>query len=106
MTCDGRFPHIEFTDGIFYNLVDISLRKNHKMVDVNFNDYDNEEIDENEINADGNLSDNVFLDGMKNNKEEDDEDEEFIKKELIGKKPFCKLDEIRKISFSNFDINY
>jgi len=106
VTCDGRFPHIEFTDGIFYNLVDISLRKGHKMVDVNYNDYDNEEIDENEINVDGNLSDNVFLDGMKNNKEEDEEDEEFIKKELVGRKPFCKLDEIRKISFSNFDINY
>jgi hypothetical protein len=31
VTCDGRFPHIEFSDGYYYNIIDFSVKnKNYK----------------------------------------------------------------------------
>jgi hypothetical protein len=34
LTCDGRFPHAEFSDGNYYNILDFSLQKTKKIISL------------------------------------------------------------------------
>ena len=100
--CDGRYPHVEFSDGLFYNLVDF-VAKNQLHIFEEDNEYLETRPDDNIKDYSGSLSDKVFLNGVKNIKENDSYMD--LRKDLFGKKPISLLDKIRKTSFSAIEGN-
>ena len=103
-TCDGRYPHTEFGDGLFYNIVDFVTENQLKMYDID-NEYQETGPDDVNIqNYSNSVSDKVFLNGIKTIKENDDYSD--LRIHLYGKTPVSQLDNIRRLSWSEIEGNY
>lgn len=45
VTCDGRFPHVEFSDGLYYNIIDFRINKGHESGEQTKTNTHNNQID-------------------------------------------------------------
>ena len=97
VTCDGRFPHIEFSDGKFYNLINFSLTNN-------VNNYDdNEQESPSEMEEKENNSNKSLNNGLKhdNNQRDDFSAFEDLRTNLESNIFESKMEFVRESSFKD-----
>lgn len=110
-TCDGRYPHIEFSDGLFYNMIDFIQPNEISMNDNMNNNDDIHDLDDTRTedlqqleNDLGNLNSKCFFDEIKNFQSHDD----FLnlRIDLYGKKFSSNMAEIRNEPFSKIELKF
>lgn len=108
-TCDGQYPHIEFSDGLFYNLIDFNKPKRNNINDyINDNTHDSDDNKTDDIKKleDDlcNLPNQCFFDEMKHFRPQ--EDFLSLRIDLYGKKFQSKMDEILNEPFSKIELKF
>ena len=101
-SCDGRFPNVEFEDGNLYNMVSFYILK--KSITDNYNDFGNAQEPPDMSSIDSKKSEE-FFENLKNLRENGKQGYD-LEAELYGRKPQDRMEEMRKLSFSNFHIDY
>ena len=101
-SCDGRFPNVEFEDGNLYNMVNFYILK--KTIPDNYNDFGNSQEPPDMSSVDSKKSEE-FFENLKNLRENGKQGYD-LEAELYGRKPQDRMEEMRKLSFSNFHIDY
>ena len=102
ITCDGRFPHIEFSDGKFYNLITFKINNN---LPCKINDNDQESNSDDYENTNQSLNNGIY----KFDDKRDDDDfssYEDLKTNLESDVYTSRMDYIKKKSLTElFDFD-
>ena len=104
ISCDGRFPNVEFNDGNLYNIVRFDVEK--KKIPDNYNDFGNSQEPPDNQSIDSKKSEEL-IENVKKVRESINPGVEFdLQGELLGKKSEERMDEMKNLSFSQFNIDY
>ena len=101
-SCDGRFPNVEFEDGNLYNMVSFYILK--KSIPDNYNDFGNSQEPPDMSSVDSKKSEE-FIENLRSLRENGKQGYD-LEAELYGRNPQDRMEEMRKLSFSNFHIDY
>ena len=100
-SCDGRYPNVEFSDGNLYNVVRFDVER--KNIPDNYNDFGNAKEPPDAQSIDSQISEEF---NNKFKKFNDNGNQFDLQGELYGKNSEERMEEMKNLSFSQFNIDY
>ena len=100
-SCDGRYPNVEFSDGNLYNVVRFDVER--KNIPDNYNDFGNAKEPPDAQSVDSQISEEF---NNKFKKFNDNGNQFDLQGELYGKNSEERMEEMKNLSFSQFNIDY